>query len=89
MGDFRSIEEADVVMRKLKATGEFKEVSHRTCTNKHTILMSDILLNDFATPERIEALKSSYHQVLTLLGEDPEREGLLKTPERVPRLCLP
>lgn len=27
VGDFRSIEEADVVMRKLKATGEFKEVS--------------------------------------------------------------
>lgn len=27
VGDFRSIEEADVVMRQLKATGEFKEVS--------------------------------------------------------------
>ena len=27
VGDFRSIEEADVVMRKLKATGDFKEVS--------------------------------------------------------------
>ena len=27
VGDFRSIEEADVVMRKLKATGKFKEVS--------------------------------------------------------------
>lgn len=27
VGDFRSIEEADVVMRKLKETGEFKEVS--------------------------------------------------------------
>lgn len=27
VGDFRSIEEADVAMRKLKATGEFKEVS--------------------------------------------------------------
>ena len=50
--------------------------------------MSDILLNDFATPERIEALKSSYHQVLTLLGEDPEREGLLKTPERVAKAML-
>lgn len=50
--------------------------------------MSDILLNDFATPERIEALKSSYHQVLTLLGENPEREGLLKTPERVAKAML-
>lgn len=27
VGDFRSIEEADVVMRKLKETGDFKEVS--------------------------------------------------------------
>jgi GTP cyclohydrolase IA len=28
-------------------------------------------------------LTESYRQSLTLLGEDPEREGLLKTPERV------
>ena len=27
VGDYRSIEEADVAMRRLKATGEFKEVS--------------------------------------------------------------
>jgi hypothetical protein len=27
VGDYRSIEEADVVMRRLKATGKFKEVS--------------------------------------------------------------
>ena len=30
-------------------------------------------------------LISSYQQVLSLLGEDPEREGLLKTPERLAR----
>ena len=28
-------------------------------------------------------LIKSYHEVLSSLGEDPEREGLLKTPERV------
>lgn len=28
-------------------------------------------------------LTASYRQSLTLLGEDPEREGLIKTPERV------
>jgi GTP cyclohydrolase I len=28
-------------------------------------------------------LIKNYHNILTLLGEDPEREGLLKTPERV------
>ena len=30
-----------------------------------------------------EELAAHYHQILTLLGEDPEREGLLKTPMRV------
>ena len=27
VGDYRSVEEADAMMRKLRATGEFKEVS--------------------------------------------------------------
>lgn len=31
----------------------------------------------------IEELKKHYREILTLLGEDTEREGLLKTPERV------
>ena len=31
----------------------------------------------------VEGLAAHYHQILTLLGEDPEREGLLKTPMRV------
>ena len=31
----------------------------------------------------IEALKLHYTEILQLLGEDPTREGLLKTPERV------
>ena len=31
----------------------------------------------------IEALKLHYAEILRLLGEDPSREGLLKTPERV------
>ena len=34
-------------------------------------------------PDTIEQLKTHYCAILTLLGEDPEREGLLKTPERV------
>lgn len=33
--------------------------------------------------EAIDRLKVHYKQVLTEIGEDPEREGLLKTPERV------
>ena len=33
--------------------------------------------------ERIEKLAYHYREILSLLGEDPTREGLLKTPERV------
>ncbi len=34
-------------------------------------------------PETIEKLKYHYSEILRLLGEDNQREGLLKTPERV------
>jgi GTP cyclohydrolase I len=34
-------------------------------------------------PEIIKEISEYYHRILKLLGEDPEREGLLKTPERV------
>ena len=33
--------------------------------------------------EKTEKLASHYHEVLTQIGEDPNREGLLKTPERM------
>ncbi len=33
--------------------------------------------------EKIEAVATHYKDILGQLGEDPEREGLLKTPERV------
>ena len=35
------------------------------------------------TREGLEALATHYHDILHLLGEDPEREGLQKTPLRV------
>ncbi|NLA25269.1 MAG: GTP cyclohydrolase I FolE [Bacteroidales bacterium] len=33
--------------------------------------------------EKIESLSEHYRKILKLLGEDPDREGLLRTPERV------
>ena len=38
--------------------------------------------------ERIDQLKFHYKETLQLFGEDPEREGLLKTPERVAKAML-
>lgn len=38
--------------------------------------------------ETIEALKEHYFEILKLLGEDPDREGLQKTPERVAKAML-
>lgn len=46
-------------------------------------------MSDRANDEKvIEGLKASCHNILQLLGEDPEREGLLKTPERVAKAML-
>lgn len=39
------------------------------------------------TPETTAKLMEHYRAILELLGEDPEREGLLKTPERVAK-CM-
>lgn len=36
-------------------------------------------------PEKIKKLSDNYREIITLIGEDTEREGLKKTPERVAR----
>ena len=41
------------------------------------------LLHPEWSEEKIEKLKGHYEAILSLLGEDVDREGLLKTPERV------
>ncbi|HEX8376857.1 MAG TPA: GTP cyclohydrolase I FolE [Pedobacter sp.] len=38
---------------------------------------------DHYNPEKINSISGHYSSILTELGEDPSREGLLKTPERV------
>lgn len=38
--------------------------------------------------ERTAALAAHYQEILPLLGEDPEREGLIKTPVRVARAWM-
>lgn len=43
---------------------------------------------DRYNPELIDSLSSHYQSVLKQIGEDPKREGLLKTPERVAKAML-
>jgi len=43
---------------------------------------------DRYNPDLINSLSGHYHEVLKQIGEKPEREGLLKTPERVAKALL-
>ena len=49
--------------------------------------MEEIITNykreDIYNQEKVAELMVHYREILRLLGEDPEREGLIKTPERV------
>ena len=38
---------------------------------------------DAYNPELIKKLSSHYYEIIKLIGEDPDRESILKTPERV------
>ncbi len=46
-------------------------------------LESNYKREDIYDQHKIEELMLHYREILRLLGEDPEREGLIKTPERV------
>ena len=46
-------------------------------------LKSNYKREDIYDAERIEKLAYHYREILSLLGEDASREGLIKTPERV------
>lgn len=43
---------------------------------------------DIYNQETINSLRVHYHEIISLLGENPQREGLLKTPERVSKAML-
>ncbi len=43
---------------------------------------------DRYNPGLINSLSKHYHSVLQQIGEDPKREGLLKTPERIAKAML-
>ena len=46
-------------------------------------LISNYKREDIYNQEKIDELMVHYREILRLLGEDPDREGLLKTPQRV------
>ena len=51
-------------------------------------MITDELAHPEWTEEKIMALMEHYAAILKLLGEDTNREGLLKTPERVAKAML-
>ncbi len=50
--------------------------------NKRKEMLGYERIDTFA-PDKLEKLEYHYHEILKLIGEDPKREGLQKTPYRV------
>ena len=62
-------------------------------SNEHIIQDDDDEMEGYTKIDRynpglINSLSKHYHSVLQQIGEDPNREGLLKTPERVAKAML-
>lgn len=51
----------------------------------HDYIMSRKETHD---PELVEAIAYHYRQILSLIGEDPDREGLIKTPVRAAKALI-
>ena len=65
-----------------------QEVRHAVI-RKSEPMESNYVKEELFSPEKIALLSEHYRAILILLGEDPNREGLLKTPERVAKaMCF-
>lgn len=45
-------------------------------------------MENYSDDERLRLIASHYREILKLIGEDPEREGLVRTPERAAKALL-
>jgi GTP cyclohydrolase I len=55
----------------------------KSVTNRNEIVRNGYSRTEAWDEENIKELATIYYRVLKLIGEDPDREGLKKTPERV------
>jgi len=55
----------------------------KSVTNRNEIVRNGYSRTESWDEENIKELATIYYRVLKLIGEDPDREGLKKTPERV------
>ena len=55
----------------------------QTMSNFASYMEQNYIREERYDADRIEKLAYHYREILALLGEDPAREGLIKTPERV------
>lgn len=46
------------------------------------------MTNNYTEEEKLQLLASHYREIIKLIGEDPEREGLVRTPERAAKALL-
>ena len=59
--------------------------NRQTMSNFASYMEQNYIREERYDADRIEKLAYHYREILSLLGEDPQREGLIKTPERVAR----
>ena len=62
-------------------------VLNRTATNNNTVIVRQAD-DDETSHRRIEDISKSYLGILESIGEDPNREGLKKTPQRAAKAIL-